>query len=452
MQRRKFIRHTLTGLPFLMADPSAWASFGKKSQVGGANGKKVIVIGAGIAGLTAAQQLKAKGWQVVVLEAQDKVGGRLRTNRTLGVDFDEGASWIHGIKGNPIASLAKKARMHTAFTDDESRKVYDVGGILRSASAYKSAEDELYHILDTMMKRGDATKSFEAVFAQLHPAKVNDRLWKFLLSTYVAFDTGDLNRLSSLLYNEGEVYGGQERIVTNGYDTLAHYLAKGLPILLNQQVSAIDYTHTKIAVTHNGTVNEADRVLVTVPLGVLKANVIQFTPALPSAKQRAIENIGMNCVNKFLLIWETAFWDDVQYIAYTPEERDKFNYFVNLKKINPSVNALMTFAYADYARKTETMADTQIVDAIMMHLRDIYGNATPNPTHLLRTKWQTNPYSLGSYSYTSIDTTMQDFYNIAAPINNKIFFAGEHTEADYFSTVHGAYLSGIREANRIGNR
>lgn len=447
MQRRKFIRHTLTGLPLLMADPSAWASWGQK---GGANGKTVIVIGAGVAGLTAAQQLKAKGWQVTVLEAQDKVGGRLRTNRTLGIDFDEGASWIHGIKGNPLTSLAKKARMQTAFTDDESRKVYDIGGVVRSASAYNNAEAELYRILGTLMKSGTATKSFEAVFAQLYTTKANDRLWKFLLSTYVTFDTGDLNLLSSMLYNEGEVYGGQERIVTNGYDTLARYLAKGLTIQLNQQVTAIDYSNAAIAVMHNGTVSKADRVLVTVPLGVLKANTIQFTPALPSAKQKAIENIGMNCVNKFLLTWETAFWDDVQYIAYTPEERDKFNYFVNLKKINPSVNALMTFAYADYARKTETMTDAQIEAAIMAHLRDIYGSAIPNPTHLLRTKWQSNPYTLGSYSYTGIDTEMEDFHHLAAPINNQLFFAGEHTEADYFSTVHGAYLSGIREAYRMG--
>jgi monoamine oxidase len=157
----------------------------------------------------------------------------------------------------------------------------------------------------------------------------------------------------------------------------------------------------------------------------------------------------MNCVNKFLLTWDTAFWDDVQYISYTPEIRDKFNYFVNVKKFHPSVNALVTFAYANYGRGTEIMTDAEIIDEIMVHLRDIYGNNIPNPTNILRTKWNTNINSFGSYSFTAVGTEMRHFEDLAAEVNNKLFFAGEHTEVDYFSTAHGAYLSGIREAEKI---
>jgi monoamine oxidase len=182
-------------------------------------------------------------------------------------------------------------------------------------------------------------------------------LWKFLLSAYVTFDTGDLNNLSSLLYNEGEEFGGVEHIVTNGYDMIPNYLANGLNVQLNQRVTKIDYTNTKVSITHNGTISEADYVIVTVPLGVLKANSIQFAPALPTTKQNAIQKIGMNCVNKFLLTWNSSFWDDEQYITYTPTTKDKFNYFVNVKKYQPTTNALMTFAYADYARQTESMTD-----------------------------------------------------------------------------------------------
>jgi monoamine oxidase len=167
--------------------------------------------------------------------------------------------------------------------------------------------------------------------------------------------------------------------------------------------------------------------------------------------QLAIDKIGMNCVNKFLLTWNTAFWDDVQYISYTPVSKDKFNYFVNVKKFNPSVNALMTFAYADYARQTETMTDAQIIGEVMSHLKDIYGTSIPNPTNLLRTKWQANENAFGAYSYTAVSTEMKHFEDLAATINNKVFFAGEHTEVDYFSTAHGAYLSGLREANKIIN-
>lgn len=450
MQRRKFIIDTLTGLPILLMTPALLSSSCNNGDDNEPNGKSVIIIGAGISGLAAAKKLKEKGFDITVLEAQDKVGGRLRTNRTLGVAFDEGASWIHGINGNPISTLAQQAGMNTFETiDDQSDACYDLGGVLRNSAIYDNAETELYSILNTLKNSGNATQSFETIFNNLYPAKANDRLWKFLLSTYVTFDTGDLNNLSSLLYNEGEEFGGAEKIATNGFDTIPNFLATGLNILLNQRVAKIDYSDTKVKITHNGTVSEADYVVVTVPLGVLKSGNIEFVPALPSAKQNAIQKTGMNCVNKFLLTWDTAFWDNTQYICYTPEIKDKFNYFVNVKKFHPSVNALMTFAYADYARQTETMADAQLINEIMTHLRDIYGTNIPNPTNMLRTKWQANENSFGAYSYTAVGTEMKHFDDLAEEINDKLFFAGEHTEADYFSTAHGAYLSGIREANKI---
>ncbi|GGD51206.1 amine oxidase [Emticicia aquatilis] len=448
MQRRKFIKNSLSGIPILLTVPTILNSSCQNDTIIPTD-KTVIIVGAGISGLSAAKKLHEKGFKVTILESQDKVGGRLRTNRSLGIAFDEGASWIHGIDGNPITTLAKQARMTSAFTDDESRKSYDIGGVLRTPTIYDTAEDELYTILNSLNKKGSATQSFETVFNSLYPTKAKDRLWKFLLSTYITFDTGDLDKLSSLLYNEGEEYAGVEQIATNGYDTIAQFLAKDLNILLNQRVSKIDYSNAKVKIIHNETISEADYVIVTVPLGVLKANTIQFLPAIPLSKQTAIQKVGMNCVNKFLLTWNTAFWDDVQYISYTPEAKDKFNYFVNLKKVNPAANALMTFAYANYARQTETMTDAQVIDEIMSHLKDIYGNKIPNPTNMLRTKWQSNENSFGAYSYTAVGTEMQHFDDLAEEIDNKVFFAGEHTEIDYFSTAHGAYLSGIREADKI---
>lgn len=450
INRRKFIEKTLTGLPVLLLTPSLLASSCTKRDDNEPNGKTVIVIGAGISGLAAAKKLNEKGFNVIVLEAQDKVGGRLRTNRSLGIAFDEGASWIHGINGNPITTLAQEAGMTTFETiDDQSGACYDIGGILRNATTYENAETELYSILSSLKNSGNAAQSFETVFNNLYPAKVNDRLWQFLLSTYVTFDTGDLNNLSSLLYDEGEEFDGAEKIATNGYDTIPKYLATGLNIQMNQRVTKIDYTNAKVKVTHNGAETEADYVLVTVPLGVLKNNTIQFLPALPTIKQTAIQKLGMNCVNKFLLTWNNTFWDNTQYIVYTPAIKDKFNYFVNVNKFNPTANALMTFAYADYARQTETMSDAQVIGEIMVHLKDIYGNSIPSPTNLLRTKWQANENSFGAYSYTAVGTEMRHFDDLAEEINDKIFFAGEHTEADYFSTAHGAYLSGIREADKI---
>ena len=125
--------------------------------------------------------------------------GRLRTNRSLGVAFDEGASWIHGIDGNPITALAEQAGMKTAFSDDESILSYDLNQVLRSDTEYADAEEEFYFVLETLKNKGKADQSFESVFNALYPNKSMDRLWKFFLSSYLTFDTGDLDKLSSLL-------------------------------------------------------------------------------------------------------------------------------------------------------------------------------------------------------------------------------------------------------------
>lgn len=446
MKRRNFIKQSAKAAAGMYLAPGLLAACEKEIRP---NGKSVIVVGAGIAGLAAAELLRKEGFAVTVLEAQEKVGGRLRSNRSLGIAFDEGASWIHGVNNNPITKLARQAGMDTYETRDDSIKAYDLGGAAYSDSVFGNTEDDLYETLRTLNNHGAAEKSFEEVFFQRHPDRANSRLWRFFLSTYITFDTGDLDKLSSLLYDAGEEFGGSEKIVVNGYDTIAGHLAENLDIRLNQRVTRIEYSADKVQVAHNDSISEADFALVTVPLGVLKSNAIEFVPALSSDKLTAIQKVGMNCVNKFLLVWNATFWEDVQYICYTPEAKDKFNYFVNVNKFHPGSHALMTFAYADYARQTETMTDAQVIEEILAHLRDVYGASVPAPKHLLRTRWGGNPNAFGAYSYTAVGTEMRHFDDLAATVNNKVFFAGEHTEADYFSTVHGAYLSGIREAEKI---
>jgi monoamine oxidase len=109
----------------------------------------------------------------------------------------------------------------------------------------------------------------------------------------------------------------------------------------------------------------------------------------------------------------------------------------------------MTFALGDYATVTETMPDSQIINEIMLNLKGIYGNSIPNPTNFLRTKWGQNINSYGAYSYPTNGSTSADFDTLSNEVHNKVFFAGEHTIREYRATVHGAYLSGIREANKI---
>lgn len=444
MNRRGFLQHAF---PILLW-PSALSACVPNEHIK-PNGKSVLIIGAGISGLAAAQELRREGFKVTIIEAQDRVGGRLRTDRSLGLAFDEGASWIHGPKGNPITDLAAEAGMKTFLTDDDSLEIFDFDG-KPYADDFFSAEEEKYTaIMATLLNKGRVDQSVESVFFAQYPQYQNNRLWNYFLSAYLTFDLGDLNELSSLDYDAGENFRGADVIATNGYDTIANFLAKNLSIQFNERVSAIEYGEAQVVVRTNKTRYSADYVLVSVPLGVLKKNSIGFSPALPVRKQAAIDRLKMNCVNKFLLLWDRAFWNpNTQYIAYTSTQRDKFNYFLNMRKFTPN-NALMTFAFGDYARQTEVQSDTQIIGEIMPHLRAIYGNSTPLPKAMLRTRWNSNPHSFGSYSFPSKGARVSDFSILAESIANKVFFAGEHTEADYFGTVHGAYLSGIREAEKI---
>ena len=451
MERRKFVLDTLKTIPLVLIAPHLFASDGKDEISTNPNGKTVLIIGAGIAGLAAAKKLKDKGFTVIVLESQEKIGGRLRTDRSLGIAFDEGASWIHGPNGNPITKLASQAGANTYLTDDDNLAVFDSNGTAYSDDFLDSQYTQFENALNAVRRAGTKRQSFQTIFNSLYPTQANNRLWKYMLSAYLEFDTGgDISKLSSKYFYDDEEFSGKDVIVTNGYDKVANLLGQGLDIRLNSRVTEINYNATRSFVKVNENSIEADYVIVSVPLGVLKNNSIAFKPSLPESKLSAIENIQMGNVNKFLFIWDTPFWDtNIQYIGYTPETKGKFNYFMNMLKFLPTTNGLMTFAFGDYATVTETMTDAQIKNEVMAQLKTIYGNSIPNPTNMLRTKWGQNINTFGAYSFATNGTTSAEFETMAIEINNKLFFAGEHTERDYRASVHGAYLSGIREADKI---
>lgn len=448
MRRRTFLKHALTTLPLTLLAPALLVQCAEEDSK--PNGKTVIVIGAGIAGLAAAQRLKQKGFTVIVLEAQDRAGGRLRTDRSLGLAFDEGASWIHGPKGNPITDLASQAGANTFRTDDDSVRVYDVNGTAYADAALTQAENQFNSALNSVRNAGSLQQNFESIFQSLYPNQVGNRLWKYMLSAYLEFNTGaDIARLSSRYFDDDEEFGGADVMVMNGFDRIATYLAQELDVRLKAPVSAVDYSGSKVIVTADGQTLEGDYVVVAVPLGVLQRNAIVFTPALPTLKTTAIGQLQMGNVNKFLLLWDSAFWDThLQYIGYTPETKGKFNYFLNMRKF-ASTHALMTFALGNYATVTESMNDSQVIAEVMLHLKAIYGDGIPNPSHLLRTRWGQHPYTYGAYSFVPVGASSAAFDTLAEPVSNRLFFAGEHTSRAYRGTVHGAYLSGIREANKI---
>ena len=412
--------------------------------------KKILIIGAGIAGLSAAKYLLERGVKTTVLESQEKHGGRLRTDRSHGVAFDEGASWIHGPKENPITAIATAAGAKTFLTDPENLKIYKAEGSEYSEDVTDSAYTLYKKAIKEVALNGSKDSSFLEGFNRIYPGLINDPLWKYQLSSYLEFDTGgDIADLSSTDYNNDEKYSGDDQIITNGYDTVTDYLAKGLDIRLNERVSKIDYSGTEISVTSSSGVFAADYLIVTLPLGVLKKKPDLFSPFLPASKRQAVDELQMGGINKFLCVWKTAFWDtSLHYVGYASETKGKFSYFLNTKPFSGH-NALMAFAFGHYSLQTESMTDAEVVAEIMENLKNIYGAGIPQPSGFLRTKWSQNPNTYGSYSFVAKGASASAYDALAEPVERKLFFAGEHTSRLHRGTVHGAYESGQREAEKI---
>lgn len=448
MQRRHFIKNGALALPAVMGLPSFLTSCNPDDMEPIDTDKRIIVIGAGVAGLAAAKYLADRGVDVTVLEAQDRLGGRVKTDYSTGLAFDAGASWIHGPKKNPITDLADKAGCKTYLTDDENVALFQADGKEYDEDESDEAEKAYNKIIGKL--KGSKDQSFEDAFFNEYSEYKNNNLWTFMLSAYLEFDTGgDISQLSSVDYYDDESFKGEDLIISNGYDRIPQYLAEELDVRLNVSVQEISYGQDKVNISTNGESFEADHVVVTVPLGVLKNEVINFSPALPNSITEAISGLQMGSVNKFLCVWDEVFWDnDLNYIGYTPETKGKFNYFLNASKF-VEANALMTFSFGNYSKEIETLSDAEVQEEVMKHLRSIYGANIPEPMQMLRTKWVSDPYTFGSYSFATKGISSDAFEAFEETVDGKIFFAGEHTHKDYRGTVHGAYLSGVREAEKV---
>lgn len=471
MKRREFVIQTIKGVPLALAAPTLLTSCGSDEEEtvtpnppggndddddGGSDNNNVqadvIVIGAGMAGLAAARELQAEGLNVKVLESQEKVGGRVRTNREIGVPFDEGASWIHGPDGgNPITQLGREAGASTYRTANRTETIYTPDGELISESEVASLVGQYQQVMTEVQANAGVNDSVEDVLQRLYPEVLQDPIGLYLISALLEFDTGtDISRLSARHFNDADAFPGDDVLFPNGYDAIPNYLAQGLDITLNTRVTAVDYSGERTIVTTNDQIYEAPYVVVTVPLGVLKNDVIQFTPALPSQKQQAINGIEMGMLNKFLFTWGETFWtNEAQHIGCAVEEKGRFIYFLNANTFAPSANALMGFAFGNYGLETESMSDGQVVDAAMDSLRRIYGSGIPQPSNMLRTSWSSNPHSYGCYSFFTKGYESSVLEVLGQEVDSKLFFAGEHTTSLYNATVHGAYLTGIREADKI---
>jgi len=249
--------------------------------------------------------------------------------------------------------------------------------------------------------------------------------------------------------------------VASGHGGIIKHLSQDLHIKLNQIVSKIDYSqNSAITVTTQDNVYKCDYVLVTVPLGVLKARKIEFVPELPSAKLNAIDNdLVMTNLGKIILEFPSVFWDKDERVLVLVntnpkqklDESTQAHYFVNAFAISGKP-MLVALTSDSLTRTMEASNDPNVAKEIAMKsLRQMYGAACLEPTSVYKTPWSIDPFTLGSYSVMSPKASPTVYEEMAKPVNNKLFFAGEHTDDENWSTVPGAYSSGEREASRILN-
>ncbi|WP_063320090.1 FAD-dependent oxidoreductase [Pseudovibrio sp. Ad13] len=413
-----------------------------------ARGKRVIIIGAGIAGLAAARDLMDTGYSVLVLEASNKIGGRIRTNRALGVPIEEGAGWIHGPKNNPIMKLAEQSGQKTFVTKDSNFTVYNHMGKQVSNQKISKMGQEHEQMLGLIGSGMNKDMALSEVLEHMAPRMTRNPIFRWMTSAYTEFDTGSpVSELSAMYFSQNDMFEGEDVVLVDGYDRLLEPLTHGIPILNRKPVQRIAY-HDRVGVfvQTDKEIFESDFVIVTVPLGVLKAKDIEFIPPLPKIHRNAIERVGMGDVTKIAMKFDELHWPEkTQYFGLMTQTQGRWNYFLNHK---PFINAnvLTALSFGNYSRMIETMDHDYMLEDAMKAVRTMFGSDTPDPRHYIATRWSQDPYTKGSFSYAKVGSDPYDFNILSEPIGHCLTFAGEHTDFKYHGTVHGAYLSGKKAA------
>lgn len=425
-----------------------------------------IVVGAGISGSTAARLLHRAGQRVVVLEARDRVGGRVWTVRTDGSILDVGASWIHGIDNNPLADAVRAFGIRTAeFTvgsyqpDGRPIAYYSPAGIkLSDADAAQFAAD-IHHfdagLAATVAEVPPGTSFEEAVEVTLRQLDWGrdrlDRVREFVghrAEEQLGVGPGHLDAHGL----DDDSIDGDEVVFPDGYDEVALQLTDGLDVRLEHVVTHVQWGEGGVRVHCGSQSFSADRAVVTVPIGVLKSGNFTIEPPLPEPVSGALGRLEMNAFEKVFLRFPIAFWDENVYAVRQQGEAGRWWhswYDVTLPGGRPT---LLTFAAGPSARHTRHWSDGRIEDSVVRALRGIYGDRVVRPESVYVTRWQDDPFSYGSYSYMTVGSRTGDHDDLATPIGGVLHLAGEATWTDDPATVTGAMKSGHRVAQRILER
>ncbi|MGO8920003.1 MAG: flavin monoamine oxidase family protein [Stellaceae bacterium] len=392
----------------------------------------IVVVGAGAAGIAAGRRLAEAGVPFLILEARERVGGRAWTLPTaLGRGVDLGCEWLHSADRNPWSAIARA----TGFALDE--RMPDRRS--RIAARFGDAAQA-----DWSAAQGAYEQRFDAAAARAEDAAASTLLapggrWNGLLDAISSWVNGvELDRLSILDHARYADSGINWRVLA-GYGTLIAAYAAKLPIRLGTVVQAIDHRGADIAVATSGGVLRARAVIVTVPSNVLAADAIRFAPALP-AKLAAAHGLPLGVANKlFLAIKDGAEDFPIDHPVLGHADRTATGGYLLRLHGWPMVEGYFGGRLATELEQAGPQAMTEFA---LDELAGIYGAGIRGRlSFLASSSWVGDHFARGSYSY-ALPGHAGDRAVLAAPVDDRLFFAGEACSANDFSTAHGAYLTG----------
>jgi len=483
VRRRNVLRHIGLGISAGVALPG-WLSSCSDDEPGPSIGYEgtVAVIGAGAAGLYAADILKASGIKVRIFEASDRAGGRVRTLKSsdkpsesllfnsqseLSSDFPNelGATHVIGTDSS-WGKIIQELKISTVDLSGTTTDNYFLDGALATAAVAAADPDFIAakSFYDNLASYAGGNVSVEQAITS---AGISSRVWP-ILNSWIGNKYGTTNdRLSVQAIAEGLkliTRNSTLQTLTDNpvQDALLSKFGKVISdVSFNSKVTSINYTGEKIIVSGVGSVSgeafseEVDKVIVTVPIPVLKAGSIAFSPEVPAAKIAALSRMEMDPMFRVLLDFKANFWDTTSGFLFGGNEGpEHFNSGAGRSNVNRTMSVTVGGAKAAEL----SVLGKGAIPVLLAELDTIFdGKATlyirkdfdDNDIAIIQ-DWSLEPFIKGGVSYIKPGGTNQDRIDLSAPVDNKLFFAGEATDVNGESgTINGALLSGERAAQEV---
>ena len=416
---------------------------------------RVIVVGAGVSGLTAARELVAGGADVTVLEARDRIGGRTWTADVAGARIDLGGSWIHGPRHNPLADEVRRAGLTwandgvwgtglTVFVEGEGWAPTDVATTL-VATQHDFDPDEAAEALQPSATYVDAAEWYVAD-RRLSGRQADIARFGIVWLEAALNIAGVPSRVSVSGTAGYELHAGGNVMITGGYVELVGHLAAGLDIRIDEPVLSVEHGGNGCVVATATAAYECDRVVVSVPLTVLQRRMVAFRPEIP-AHEAAADRLTMANLEKAVFRFAERFWPAAARRMTFVSDDHRFPTWIDTSHHAGHPTLIAFYNPMVTPGMAELTLDERAAAALDV-LRTMIPQA-PDPIAVHMTDWTNDALANGSYSYVPIGGSQVDMEQLGRPGSGGLFFAGEHTVPGSFGTVHGAYESGRRAAAEV---